>query len=281
MVRREVPPEEVPAHARELDGVFDALWVVEDLQFAGGISQLTAVLDATEKARVGHGIAPTPFRSPVALAMEWATIARMHPGRLVGGLGHGVQEWMRSIGAAVSSPMALLEEQLTSVRALLSGESVNVHGRYVTVDGVGLEFPPEVPVPVLAGVNGPKSLELSGRFADGTILGEGSSPEVVERAREVIGRGRASAGTKHPHQLVVFVAFHLGTRDDLIDGLDESLWRSVHDKPTGVIEDLESVVAAGCDSVVLVPIGRDPTADLRSASRLIVPDLRSRLTSSI
>ena len=281
MVRREVPPEEVRAHARELDGVFDALWVVEDLPFAGGISQLSAVLDATEKARVGHGIAPTPFRSPVALAMEWATIARLHPGRLVGGLGHGVQEWMRSIGAAVSSPMTLLEEQLICVRALLSGESVNVHGRYVTVDGVGLEFPPAVPVPVLAGVNGPKSLELSGRIADGTILGEGSNPEVVKRAREVIDRGRASAGTKHPPQRVVVVAFHLGTREELIDGFDESLWRSVHDEPTGVIEDLESVVAAGCDSVVLVPIGRDPTADLRSASRLIVPDLRSRLISSI
>jgi len=277
MIRREIQPELVADHARELDGAFDVLWVVEDLPWAGGVSQLTAVLDAADTALVGHGIAPTPFRNAVALAMEWATISRQHPGRLVAGLGHGVQEWMRSIGAAVDSPLTLLEEQLVAIRTLLAGESLSMDGRYVQADGITLKFPPTVPVPVHAGVTGPKSLVLSGRAADGTILGEGSSPDVVMRARQLIDEGRASVGRVDGHPLVVFVAVHVGSRSDLRPGFSESLWSSVHTDPDRVVEDLAAIGAAGADSVVVVPIGTNPMADLASVGHLVVPALRSRI----
>ncbi len=276
MIRREIAPELVAPHARDLDGTFDVLWVVEDLPWAGGVSQLTSVLDATDRALVGHGIAPTPFRNPVALAMEWATLARLHPGRLVGGLGHGVQDWMRSIGAATDSPLTLLEEQLGAIRALLAGETLTMEGRYVRVDDVRLEFPPTVPIRVHAGVAGPKSLALSGRTADGTILAEGSGPELVERARQLIDEGRKAAGRVDDHQVVVFVGVHLGTADELMAGLDESIWTSVHTDPDRVVEDLAAIEAAGADSVVIVPIGRDPIAGLNEVERLVVPPLRNR-----
>lgn len=275
MIRREIHPELVANHARELDGVFDVLWVVEDLPWAGGVSQLTSVLDATETALVGHGIAPSPFRNPVALAMEWATISRLHPGRFVGGLGHGVQDWMHSIGAGVGSPLALLEEQLVAIRTLLAGETLSMDGRYVRVDGVTLEFPPTVPVRVHAGVTGPKSLVLSGRAADGTILGEGSSPEMVGRARQLIDSGRASAGRVDDHNVVVFVGVHVGAEDDLLPGFDGSLWASIHTDPGRVAQDLAAVAAAGADSVVVVPLGRDPMSDLDAIRRLVVPALPS------
>jgi len=277
MIRREIEPELVAAHAHDLDAVFETLWVVEDLPWAGGVSQLTAVLDATETAIVGHGIAPTPFRNPVALAMEWATLARMHPGRVVGGLGHGVQGWMRSIGAAVDSPLTLLEEQLRTIRILLAGDALTVDGRYVRADGVRLEFPPTVPIDVYAGVTGPKSLALSGRFAGGTILGEGSSPKLVKRARQLIDQGRTAAGRVDVHRVVVFVGVHLGTRDDLLSGFDESIWTSVHTDPQQVVEDLLALTAAGADSVVIVPIGRDPVAGLDAVGRLVVPPLRAQI----
>lgn len=279
MIRREIEPELVAVHARDLDAVFDVLWVVEDLPWAGGVSQLTSVLDATDSAKVGHGIAPTPFRNPVALAMEWATLGRLHPGRLVGGLGHGVQDWMRSIGSAVASPLTLLEEQLGAIRTLLAGETLSVEGRYVRVDDVRLEFPPAVPIRVHAGVTGPKSLALSGRAADGTILGEGSSPEVVGRARQLIDEGREAAGRVEAHDVVVFVGVHVGTTNELISGFDESIWTSVHADPDRVVEDLVALEAAGADSVVVVPIGRDPIAGLEDVGRQIVPPLRTRLKS--
>lgn len=70
--------------------------------------------------------------------MEWAALAEFFPGRLIAGLGHGVQTWMEQIGARVASPLTLLEETTTAVRQLLAGEEVTIAGRYVQLTGVQL-----------------------------------------------------------------------------------------------------------------------------------------------
>src|SRR5207245_782678 len=84
--------------------------------------------------------------------------------------GSARREWMAEVGARVESPVALLREYLTALRALLRGERVRVRGRYVSLDGVALDWPPSAAPPVLAGATGPRSLRLCGEAADGTIL---------------------------------------------------------------------------------------------------------------
>lgn len=68
-------------------------------------------------------------------------------------------------------------------------------------------FPPDQIPPISLGVRGPKSLALSGRVADGTILGEYTAPVYVEWAREqiVIGQKEVSRdGAQSAHRLSVF-----------------------------------------------------------------------------
>jgi 5,10-methylenetetrahydromethanopterin reductase len=129
--------------------------------------------------------------------MEIAALARMHPGRVMPGFGHGVADWMRQIGAKPESQLALLEETVAAVRSLLAGEEVHADGRYVRLDGVRLDHPPEQVPPVFTGVRRTRSLALSGRVADGTILSEPSSLSYIEWAREQIAATR-------PHRLTVF-----------------------------------------------------------------------------
>ncbi len=86
------------------------------------------------------------------------------------GLGHGVQQWMAQIGAAVPSPMTLLREYTEAVRDLLHGGTVTADGRYVQLDQVELDWPPEQVPPVLVGARGPRTLRLAGELADGVIL---------------------------------------------------------------------------------------------------------------
>ncbi|MFF0306085.1 LLM class flavin-dependent oxidoreductase [Streptosporangium sp. NPDC004379] len=195
MFDRDLPPESLVPFCRHLDATeVDDVWVVEDLGWTGAISSAATALAVTSRVRVGIGITPAPLRNPVLLAMELGNLARMHPDRLAAGIGHGVQDWMRRAGAAAPSPLALLEETIVAVRALLRGETVTTRGRAVRLDGVRLVHPPAVPPPVLAGVLGPRSLELSGRVAQGTILPEGFGPERIAGARGLIGaggRGRA------------------------------------------------------------------------------------------
>ncbi|MDH3293774.1 MAG: LLM class flavin-dependent oxidoreductase [Acidimicrobiia bacterium] len=271
MLRRDIPPADLAAVAADIDGPFEELWIVEDLPYAGGIAQMTQVLAATNFAKVGHGIAPTPFRHPVALAMEWAALATMYPGRVITGIGHGVQQWMAQIGAAVDSPLTLLEENLDCVTGLLGGREISLSGRYVDVTGVKLKFPPPIVPPVLAGVTGPRSLRLAGAKADGVILPEGWGPNDIANARLKMTQG---AGSDQRH-LTVFAAFYVGSPDDLgrPPGDSDKSWLAAGSHGHDVAEKLQTLIEAGADSLILMPIGPSPAYQLELAAAQVLPEL--------
>jgi 5,10-methylenetetrahydromethanopterin reductase len=198
VVRPEHPPEDLASLARGVEGAgFDELWLWEDCFFAGGVAAAATALAATSRLRVGLGILPAPVRNPAFAAMEIAALERMHPGRVLPGIGHGVAAWMRQIGAKPESQLSLLEETVATVRSLLTGAEVRVEGRYVRLDGVRLDHPPDQPPPVSVGVRRARSLALAGRVADGTILSELSSVPYLRWARGQIAATR-------PHRLTVY-----------------------------------------------------------------------------
>jgi 5,10-methylenetetrahydromethanopterin reductase len=279
VVRPEHPPEALPELARAVeDAGFDELWLWEDCFFAGGIATTATALAATSRVKVGLGIMPAPVRNAAFVAMEIAALARMHPGRLMPGFGHGVADWMRQIGAKPESQLTLLEETVAAVRQLLAGEEVHADGRYVKLDGVRLDHPPEQAPPIFTGVRRIKSLAVSGRVADGTILSEPSTVSYVEWAREQIAATR-------PHRLTVFAwcnvdadgaaaraalrplveerlrvggpqAEHLGDTADM----DALIGRAgVVGTPEECVASIRALGEAGADSVVLVP---QPTHDV-------------------
>src|SRR5699024_6275102 len=167
---RTFDPALVRHFVRSLDGKVGELWLIEDCFYTTAPPLAAAALAVTEELRVGLGILPARARTAAITAMEIATLAGLGPGRVVGGIGHGVQSWMGQMGVRPASPLTALDEVLTTVRRLLAGEEVSFQGRYVTLDQVQLDQPPAQPVPVLAGVRGPKSMALAGRSADGVVL---------------------------------------------------------------------------------------------------------------
>jgi 5,10-methylenetetrahydromethanopterin reductase len=191
LFRPEWPPEDLPEFARaaERDG-FAELWLVEDCFLAGGLTMAATALAATDVLGVGIGLLPVAVRNAALTAMEIAGLARVHPGRLTVAFGHGVEPWMRQIGARPPDRLAALEETVSAVRALLAGEAVTADGRHVHLEGVRLAHPPSPPPAVLIGTTGPRGLAVAGRCADGILLPEGSVPEAVRWAR-----GVADAGT--------------------------------------------------------------------------------------
>ncbi|MFY1690535.1 LLM class flavin-dependent oxidoreductase [Plantactinospora sp. WMMB782] len=205
MYRCDNAPEQLPAYARLVERLgYDELWVVEDCFFGGGVSSAAVAAAVTDRLRIGIGILPAAFRNPAVTAMELANLARLFPGRILPGFGHGMPDWVRQVGAAHPSPLAVLAETVAAVRALLAGERVSVAGRHARLREVALEFPPEQPPPIATGVRAEKSLRLSGRVADGTILAEGASPAYVRWARGLIDEGRREAGRTDDHRLTVY-----------------------------------------------------------------------------
>jgi alkanesulfonate monooxygenase SsuD/methylene tetrahydromethanopterin reductase-like flavin-dependent oxidoreductase (luciferase family) len=187
---------------------FDELWVHEDYFYHGGFSAAALALQATSRIPVGIGIVSTAARHPVATAMEIATLAGAHPGRLTVGIGHGATSCMRQIGVHPQSPLSALAEVLRSIRRLLAGETLTESGLF-RFDGVRLAHPPgEGQVPLYAGVVGPKSLALSGELADGTVLSVMSGPKYIEHARRLTREAAARAGRSgaHPLPTIAFCA---------------------------------------------------------------------------
>jgi 5,10-methylenetetrahydromethanopterin reductase len=191
------------------DAGLDDVWVVEDLGFGGGIATAATALAATSRLTVGIGILPSVVRHPLYTAMELATLGRLHPGRVLPGIGHGMQDWMATIGARPAAPVTALDEVLSCVGGLLRGESLAFHGRYVQLDGGKLQFPPEHRLPLLAGVRGPRSIRLAGAACDGVVLAEPLSPAYVRWARGLLDAAAAQAGRVRP-MLVAYTLYLAG-----------------------------------------------------------------------
>lgn len=195
IIRPSVPPSRMIPLARAAEAAgMEEIWLWEDVFQTGGVSSAGAVLSATDHLRVGIGVMPAPLRNVAVTAMEVATLAEMFPGRVISAIGHGVQSWMTQAGAKVDSPLTLMREYVTALRALLAGERVTTSGRYVTLNDVALYWPPTQAVQVPVAATGPKSLRLAGEVGDGVVLeasvGLPGLPAVLERVAE----GRAAAG---------------------------------------------------------------------------------------
>ena len=193
------PPTQAPerlsavASAAEAAGL-PQLWVWEDCFCQSGIATATAILAATSTVTVGIGLLPVPLRNVALTAMEIATMARLFPGRLTAGVGHGVLDWMSQVGARVESPMTLLREYTAALYALLQGDTVTTRGRYVHLDQVALDWPPAVVPPLLVGGIRPRTVTLAGELADGLIIPGGVSPDGVRASIAQFQAGRTAAG---------------------------------------------------------------------------------------
>lgn len=188
-------PASLPAFARRTQSLgFETLYVVEDCFLSGAIAMTAAALSATDTLKLGIGLMPVPVRNAAVTAMELGTIAKLFPGRLEVGFGHGVEPWMEQIGARPARRLAALAETVEAVRALLAGETVTTSGSHVQLRAVTLEAAPADPPGLLVGTTGPGGLRVAGRCADGILLPEGCGPAFVKEA--VAAAGAAASGER-------------------------------------------------------------------------------------
>lgn len=248
----QLPPRDIPRFARHAEDVgFDELWFAEDCFFAGGIAAASTALAVTRSITVGLGILPAVARNAAFTAMEVAALAELHPGRVTVGLGHGMAAWMRQIGAYPLSPLTALGEHLDSLRGLLAGETVSRHGDYVRLEAVRLDHPPTRVPPVLAGVRGPRSLELSGAHADGTMLAWPITPAYLVEARSHIDAGRATAGRTGAHRIVAGTPLFLDPDPETVRHAVRPLLAAelsgttsrAHLEPVGIADEVAALVA--------------------------------------
>jgi alkanesulfonate monooxygenase SsuD/methylene tetrahydromethanopterin reductase-like flavin-dependent oxidoreductase (luciferase family) len=166
---------------------------------------LTAIAAATERLRLGPLITPLPRRRPWKVARESVTLDHLSNGRLVLGVGLGIDFWDEFRGFAEPATddrirAELLDDGIEIITRLWSGESVSYTGARLRVDGVRfLPVPVQRPrIPIWSAVLWPPHANPIRRAArcDGVVPFDphGMTPEhVVElRARIETARGDGS-----------------------------------------------------------------------------------------
>lgn len=205
LILTSTPPEAIRGVATRVEELgFGELWVAEDYFGYDGLMACDQVLGATQSIKVGLGIVSGVVRHPAVTAMAISTLSRSYPGRFTPGIGHGVPAWTSQMGLTTKSPLTSISEVVHGVRDLLAGEEVTREGRYFSFDKVKLWHPATEQVPILTGVVGPKSLELSGRIADGTVVSVLAGPNYLADAQTHIAKGLAESG-RTSHLLPTFV----------------------------------------------------------------------------
>jgi 5,10-methylenetetrahydromethanopterin reductase len=280
------------AHEVERLG-FDELWLAEDCFRYGGMAAAATSLALTSQIQVGIGLLPAAGRNAVIAAMEMASLAELYPHRFQAAIGHGVEGWMRQIGARPRDRVIVLEEVMQAIGQLLRGETVTTQGEFVELDDAALLEPPAAVPKLLIGSTGERGIALAASLADGLVLPEGSDESAITAAsRALHGRGdlvvyawmRIDEDAKRAVE-VLRPTLEAWRRKALYTGLlsrwgvgpDESIDATVARRVAvaGTAQDCAAVLArfgrAGATTVVLIPVGEEPSVQLERFAEEVRP----------
>lgn len=166
---------------------------------------LARALEATDGIVLGPLIENPVMRHPAVIAGSIATVDRLAPGRTLLGLGVG-DSAVRLMGKRPAT-VATLERAIETIRALNRGEALSV----------GAARPARLnhaaPVPVWVAAQGPKTLRMAGRVADGAFIRVGVHPENLRLAVEAVRAGEREAG-RPAGEVRIGCVFHTVYGDD-------------------------------------------------------------------
>jgi probable F420-dependent oxidoreductase len=174
---------------------------------------LAAFAQATDRVRLGTGVAPIFARTPVAMAQVAATLDELSEGRMVLGLGVShqatVEHWF---GGRITKPVTQMGEYVAAVRAVLRGEPPP-EGEFFSTRFQFMGYPPRPEVPIYVAALSPNMLRLAGEIGDGVMLWLCAPEYVRDVAVPAVREGRERAG-KALDGFDVVAAVPAGLTDD-------------------------------------------------------------------
>jgi coenzyme F420-dependent glucose-6-phosphate dehydrogenase len=179
---RELLEYAVLAERRGFDSVFLSdhfqPWRHSDGHAPFSLAWLGALGERTERVTIGTSVLTPTFRyHPSIVAHAFATLACLHRGRVVLGIGTGESlnevasmgiEWPDS-----KERFARLKESVELIRRLWAEEFVTFDGQYFHTKNATLYDRPEGGVPIYIAATGESAARLAGRVADGFICTSG------------------------------------------------------------------------------------------------------------
>ncbi len=214
-------PEDFPVfmdsvQAAERAG-YDRAWLVDSQMLWEDVwVYMTSALAATERIQLGVAVANPLTRHYTVTASAAATLARLHPERVLLGLGRG-DSAVRTLGLkqVATSKFA---EVVPRIRALMAGEEIETDAGTIRIRWATGER-----VPIAIAATGPRNLRLAGAIADIAMLQVGANPIAVRWGVEQVRAGAEEAG-RDPDEVEIAIFCGMWVSDDLDEAREESRW---------------------------------------------------------
>jgi 5,10-methylenetetrahydromethanopterin reductase len=174
---------------------FDRFGVADWRFYPDPFVEMTACLQATTRLEL-ESLVTDPFvRHPALTACAMATMDDLSRGRVVLGLGGGLEQ-PASWPSERVHPLDAVRDAVEICRRMFAGETVTYGGRVISVQGAKLDFRPfRADLPILIAARGKRMIELAGELADvvhlaAFFMGVGHRREELEH----VAAGAARAG---------------------------------------------------------------------------------------
>ena len=176
---------------------FEAVWQADSRLVRDATIPMAAFAATTDTVKIGAGVVDIWSRNPARLASTFATLDDLAPNRIILGLGAWWDPLAAKVGVERRRPLLAMREIVTAVRGLLAGEKVTLHGEFVHLDGVEIDYVHQErgakELPIYIGATGMQMMELAGEIADGVVLNYLVSPDYNQRALDALERGTRRA----------------------------------------------------------------------------------------
>jgi probable F420-dependent oxidoreductase len=254
---------------------FDAVWVGDHLACPAPVldapSCLAAAAVVTERVSLGLSVMLLALRPPALAAKQLTTIDALSGGRLVLGVGVGGEfpAEFAAAGVPVSDRGRRLDETLSVLPSLLTGQPVKHEGQVLTLDVPALEPAMAKPPPILIGGRSHRAMQRAVRFGD-AWLPMWLEPDVVAQRASELAELAAQHGRRAPS---IALLFGVRVDDDLERARSEAAahLEGLYRLPLHVVqrwtalggveriaEHVEAYRAAGVSEFMFMPLGSDP-----------------------
>lgn len=215
------------------------------------VATMGVVAGATERVMIGSAVLVLPYRNPVVLANELATLDRLSEGRIILGIGAGwLAEEFEALGVPPAERGARTDEYISAMKRLWdSAAPLSFEGTFVRFHDVVLASRPvqRGGPPVYVGGNTPPALRRAAVLADGWLGMEVWADEIAEvRAR--IERAAKDAD-RDPSEVTLAVRRGVKPPFEISDFLPER--RSISGPPREVADELLAYAHEGIGTMIL------------------------------
>lgn len=151
---------------------------------------LAAIAEATTTIKVATALLVAPFRHPVMVAKEIATLDQLSQGRVLLGIGIGayIEEFRNMFGSQVDGFHRgdMLDEMIPALRALWEGKPCSFKGKYYEFNDVeSFPTPVQAPLPLYIGGNSPEGRRRVAEYGQGWLPAALPPEEIKQGLKEI------------------------------------------------------------------------------------------------